>query len=72
MLSAVDLLKKSNSPLIIVGKGAAYSRAERQVVKLMIMFMNMMQVHTILSPGDSLGLVIRGGAEYGVCCFLMT
>ena len=39
MLSAVDLLKKSNSPLIIVGKGAAYSRAERQVVKLMIMFM---------------------------------
>ena len=32
----------------------------------------LMQVHTILSPGDSLGLVIRGGAEYGVCCFLMT
>ena len=32
ILSAVDLLKKSNSPLIIVGKGAAYSRAEHQVL----------------------------------------
>jgi len=32
--SAVDLLKKSKSPLIIVGKGAAYSRAEDQVRSL--------------------------------------
>ena len=32
--SAVDLLKKSKSPLIVVGKGAAYSRAEHQVLDL--------------------------------------
>ena len=52
MLSAVDLLKKSNSPLIIVGKGAAYSRAEHQVVKLMIMFMNMIkQVESVEDLG---------------------
>ena len=30
--SAVDLLKNSKSPLIIVGKGAAYRRAEYQVI----------------------------------------
>ena len=51
-MSAVDLLKKSNSPLIIVGKGAAYSRAESQVVKLMIMFMNMIkQVESVEDLG---------------------
>ena len=32
---------------------------------LMLMVL-LFQVHTILSPGDNLGLVIRGGAEYGV------
>ena len=34
---------------------------------MMLMLMVLVfQVHTILSPGDNLGLVIRGGAEYGV------
>ena len=35
------------------------------VLVLMLMVL-LFQVHTILSPGDNLGLVIRGGAEYGV------
>ena len=35
------------------------------VIMIMIKTMDE-QVHTILSPGDHLGLVIRGGSEYGV------
>ena len=38
------------------------------VLMLMVLMLMVLlfQVHTILSPGDNLGLVIRGGAEYGV------
>ena len=36
------------------------------IAVIMIMIKKMEQVHTILSPGDHLGLVIRGGSEYGV------
>ena len=38
------------------------SRDKSQLWEMVLLF----QVHTILSPGDNLGLVIRGGAEYGV------
>ena len=43
------------------------SRIQSRLMVMVLMLMVLMfQVHTILSPGDNLGLVIRGGAEYGV------